>query len=412
MNLARNAWDDNDVPRVLDLLERHVPAPGEPDWRSFEWYYLLGLCNRDELTIPCGYSGNRPAFSPDGKILAVGTRERGWAIELWDLHRHERVKVLQDTVATGPLAFSPDGTTLASAGGAEVKLWDVATGKLLRTFGGHQHAILTIAFTPDGKRVVSTDGGNLDSKDVPGVIRVWDAATGERLQELTGHTKFIWSIAVSPNGERLVSAGLDEVRFWNLLTGEPIEGMMVKTAEEGGGVAWSPEGDLLATYYQGHVVLWDAATGNESRRFVAPATSLAGLFTGGKAAGRGTPRRHGAPLGCRNGHGAVRLQRPFSMALLRRLLTRRKPARLGRPGLERQGLARAGEAADRGLDRGQFPALPQTGTRSRGGFAGRGAAGRAAEFRTSRDRRCSLRPRAGHAQRGGGRTRNRVLSGR
>ncbi len=136
MNLARNAWDDNDVPRVLDLLERHVPAPGEPDWRSFEWYYLLGLCNRDELTIPCGYSGNRPAFSPDGRILAVGTREPGWAIELWDLDRRERVKVLPDTVATGPLAFSPDGTTLASAGGAEVKLWDVATGKLLRTFGG------------------------------------------------------------------------------------------------------------------------------------------------------------------------------------------------------------------------------------------------------------------------------------
>ena len=58
--------------------------------------------------------------------------------------------------------------------------------------------------------------------------------------------------------------------FWNLLTGEPIERMMVKNAEEGGGVAWSPEGDLLATYHEGHVVLWDAATGSESRRFVSP----------------------------------------------------------------------------------------------------------------------------------------------
>ena len=71
MNLAQDAWDENDIPRVLDLLQRHVPAPGEPDWRSFEWYHLLGLCHQDELTIPCGHSWARPAFSPDGKILAV-----------------------------------------------------------------------------------------------------------------------------------------------------------------------------------------------------------------------------------------------------------------------------------------------------------------------------------------------------
>ncbi len=276
MNLARDAWDDADVPHVLDLLERHVPAPGAPDWRSFEWYYLLGLCNRDELTTPCGYSLNRPAFSPDGKTLAVGewTRERGLSIGLWDLQRHQRVKVLEDTVATGPLAFSPDGTTLASAGGREVKLWDAATGKPVRTLGGHQHSILAIAFTPDGKQILSADGGDLNSKDVAGVIRVWDVATGEQVRELTGHTKFIWSIAMSPDGERLVSAGLDEVRFWNLLTGEPrpIEAARKYVpSTEATNIAWSRQGNLLASYWQGQVVISDAATGKEIRRFTAPA---------------------------------------------------------------------------------------------------------------------------------------------
>ena len=187
MNLARDAWDDADVPRVLDLLERHVPAPGEPDWRSFEWYYLLGLCNRDELTIPCRHSSQRPAFSPDGKILAVGVCGSG--IELWDIDRHERLKAFNDTTVVGPLAFSPDGKTLASAGGGEVKLWDVATGNRLRSFGQHRHHITDIAFTPDGKRIVSTDGGTQDTKELPGVIRVWDVATGEQLHELRGHTK-------------------------------------------------------------------------------------------------------------------------------------------------------------------------------------------------------------------------------
>jgi len=198
-------------------------------------------------------------------------RERGWAIGLWDLQRHQCVKVLEDTVATGPLAFYPDGTTLASAGGNEVKLWDVATGKPVRTLAGHQHCILAIAYTPDGKQIVSTDGGDLNSKDVPGVIRVWSVATGQRVRELTGHTKFIWSIAVSPDGERLVSAGLDEVRFWNLRTGEPIKAASEGIAcDEAANLVWSSQGNLLATYGQGCIVIRNGSTGHEIRRFHAP----------------------------------------------------------------------------------------------------------------------------------------------
>ena len=264
MNLARDAWDDGDTPRALDLLERHVPAPGEPDWRSFEWYYLLGLCNRDELTIPCGFSGQRPVFSPDGKVLASAFYHR--AILLYDMDRRGHTKVWIDRTVEGPLAFSLDGRTLASVGGGEVKLWDITTGKRLRSFGEHWHSVVSIAFTPDGKRIVSTDGGDLDSQDIPGVIRVWDAATGEKLAELKGHTKCIFSIAMSPDGRTLVSAGSDDVRFWDLATGKSIEGPAIQSK---GMVALS---DKMFAVKLTHTTigLCDNSTGAEIRRLEAP----------------------------------------------------------------------------------------------------------------------------------------------
>ena len=105
---------------------------------------------------------------------------------------------------------------------------------------------MSIAFTPDGQRIISTDGGDLGTKNIPGVIRVWNVATGERLHELRGHTKYIWSIAVSPDGSRLASVGFDGARFWNLLTGQPIEELNVAGCRWG--LAWSPDGKSIATY--------------------------------------------------------------------------------------------------------------------------------------------------------------------
>ena len=219
MNLAQDAWEDTNIPRVLDLLERHVPRPSESDWRSFEWYHLLGLCNQDQLALSCGHSGLRPAFSPDSKILAVSLY--GVRIELWDIERRERTRVFEDKTCRGPLAFSPDGHALASAGDGKVKLWDVATGEQLRDFAGHVHSIEAISFTPDGTRIVSTDGGDIDAKNTPSIIRVWDVATGAKLHELRGCSMFIYSIAVSPDGNKLATGGGDGMRLWDLQSVRP-----------------------------------------------------------------------------------------------------------------------------------------------------------------------------------------------
>ncbi|MGI9517056.1 MAG: eIF2A-related protein, partial [Pirellulaceae bacterium] len=277
MNLAQDAWDRNDIPRVLELLERHVPAPGEPDWRSFEWYYLLGECTRDELTIE-SYAF---AFSPDGKLIAYPSSDRK-TISLMDIETRKVIRVFHGIDNARSLAFSPDGRTLAAASWGrigvgnypgECKLWDVESGKHLRDIGVYQNSIVSIAFTPDGKKLVTADGGTLDSKNIPGVVRVWDVTTGQQLHELKGHTKYINSMAVSPDGKRLVTTGRHEVRFWDLESGQPIEGLAVDGYRH---VAWSPDGKSLATNGN-EIRIWDAASGEEIAQFGGGGAGTGGL---------------------------------------------------------------------------------------------------------------------------------------
>jgi WD40 repeat protein len=73
-----------------------------------------------------------------------------------------------------------------------VRLWDVATGAALLTLEGHLDTVHSVAFSPDGKQVVS---GSDDH-----IVRLWDVATGAALQTLEGHSGVVHSVAFSPNG--------------------------------------------------------------------------------------------------------------------------------------------------------------------------------------------------------------------
>jgi WD40 repeat protein len=79
-----------------------------------------------------------------------------------------------------------------------VRLWDAATGTALQTLEGHSASVYSVAFSPDGKQVVS---GSYDN-----TVRLWDAATGTALQTLEGHSASVHSVAFSPDGKQ-VGAG-------------------------------------------------------------------------------------------------------------------------------------------------------------------------------------------------------------
>ena len=144
MNLARVAWDESNLGRVHELLEKHRPRPGEADLRSFEWHYLRRLLRSDLLTVKA-YPGEvtAVAFTPDGKRLVTSgaTRPkqkmfdpRPGEVKLWDAATGQplRLPLAGPADKVVEAALSPDGTHLAAAqSNPTVLVWDLATGGLV-----------------------------------------------------------------------------------------------------------------------------------------------------------------------------------------------------------------------------------------------------------------------------------------
>jgi hypothetical protein len=167
------------------------------------------------------------------------------------------------------VAFSPDGTILASGGPyVPIKLWDAATGKERLSFAENvTPTVCSVAFSPDGKTLASGQGGYADEppKPDPGEIKLWDVATGKELITLKGHTELVRSVAYSPDGKTLASGSEDKtIKLWDVTTGKE---RATLTGHMGGvrSVAFSPDGKTLASGAgdPGEIKLWDVATGKE-----------------------------------------------------------------------------------------------------------------------------------------------------
>ena len=108
------------------------------------------------------------------------------------------------------VAFSPDGTRIVSGSlDQTLRIWHVAAAQQVGDpLKGHMAAAVSVAYSPDGTRIVS---GGWDS-----TVRLWDATTGQPVgKPLIGHTDWVSSVAFSPDGTRVVSGGWDKtLRLW------------------------------------------------------------------------------------------------------------------------------------------------------------------------------------------------------
>lgn len=154
-------------------------------------------------------------FSPDGKLLATAGYDRD--IHLWDLASGKLLRSMTaHNGAVYDLAFSPDGGVLASASGdGTCKIWEVSTGERLDTLNQPEGEQYRVAFTPDSQHIVAAGADNR--------IRLWRfvSKTAPKLNPLLqtrfGHEDAIVDLAISPDGKQLVTTSADRsLKLWSL----------------------------------------------------------------------------------------------------------------------------------------------------------------------------------------------------
>lgn len=244
------------------------------------------------------------AFSPDGKrLLSVSD-----VALVWDTQRAAPVARLHSHVGpVSTLAFTPDGSKLATAAtgfGNNIALWDLASGQMLRVFGGHGDTIKALKFSPDGRylaalidddlvvqwtiegttwRIYRFDGKSVYDMaftpdgnriavvggryDEPGVIRFYETASGQERENRSGHKKQVLSVAFSSDGRQMITGAYDKsVIIWETSSGRELFQMEVKDAiGEPKWVAFSPDGREAMAKYFAKVYFWDTLRGNKLR---------------------------------------------------------------------------------------------------------------------------------------------------
>jgi WD40 repeat protein len=230
-------------------------------------FVLFDADGRPQQTVPCAgleHSLGAFAYSPDGRTLAAAG---GRAVYTWSAATGKRLSALQRHADYLPiaLAFSPDGETLAAAACLDpVILWDLRTGKPRHDFAAHGRAIITVAVAPDCKKAVT--GG------YEGDLREWDLQSGKTLRHWTHpdvKNPYVACARYTPDGKTLACSYFGGVSLWDVPAGKQVRNIPAALGEGRiTSLAFSPDGGKLVwqSIDHGDLPLWDVKSGKEIRR--------------------------------------------------------------------------------------------------------------------------------------------------
>lgn len=255
--------------RIMEASEIEKKALA-PDAGEKENEIALGNAPPAAEIIPqIGHSASVScvAVTPDGKYVVSGSEDH--TIKIWELATGRLLRSLEghsDDVRA--IAVTPDSNIVVSGGDDNaIKIWQLATGKLLRSFEGHDRGGVTaIQIAHDGRYFVSGGGDN--------IVKLWELGTGKLIKGFVGHSDSIRSIAMTPDGRRIVSSGdfhspgdsRDGFRLWNVETGD-----LVRTfqghSDRVNALAISPDGRrVISASDDETLMIWGLETGKRLHR--------------------------------------------------------------------------------------------------------------------------------------------------
>jgi WD40 repeat protein len=218
------------------------------------------------------------AYSPDGKYVAAGGRDQ--TIRLWDVATAQQVRCFEghsdkaqgrSIVPVEQVIFTPDAKALLSRGGDEtIRLWDVATGKEVHRFEGHKDPVWTIKLAADGKTVAAYCKKSVHSgENKPGEVRVWEVATGKALRSWLLPDDLglqVFSPDLKYLATCLRSGGPYEIKLWDVQTGKVARTIPMHPYR----VTFSPDSKVLLVKDRDLIRSWDVNTAKELRRVPNP----------------------------------------------------------------------------------------------------------------------------------------------
>lgn len=217
MILAANEYENSNLNRLREIVEKYEPESGAEDLRGFEWFFLKNLLH------------------PPSKIATFQHPDEVWNAE-----------------------FSPDGKFIASACNDNfVRIWNIETGEMRETL--EQKGAWKVSFFPDGKRFAVSSSSNSNP-----IVKVYETESLREILTLANHTKRVRAVDVSPDGKLLASGSLDgNIIIWNAETGAEIRRFSFSTPDkniEFYDVLFSASGDKLAVSGFETFVVFDTIT--------------------------------------------------------------------------------------------------------------------------------------------------------